>query len=84
MTVTKRIRRRGERGISRKTIAQGKPDETGEPVVPTHVLSTFAHGATGASDTRLSLRPLSFERDKFMHNSGASRRGIERAYPSAV
>ena len=67
-----------------KTIVQGKPDETGEPVVPTHVLSTFAHGATGASDTRLSLRPLSFERDQFMHNSGAPRRGIEHAYLSAV
>jgi hypothetical protein len=26
MTVTRRIRRRGERGISRKTIAQGMPD----------------------------------------------------------
>jgi hypothetical protein len=26
MTVTRRIRRRGEPGISRKTIAQGMPD----------------------------------------------------------
>ena len=60
-TVAKKPGRRGEHEISRKTIARGKPDETGEPVVPTHVLSTFAHGAAGASDTRLSLRPLSSE-----------------------
>jgi hypothetical protein len=26
MTVTRRIRRRGERGISRKTIVQGMPE----------------------------------------------------------
>jgi hypothetical protein len=33
----------------------------------------------GASDTRLSLRPLFSGGTKFMHTSGASRRGIERA-----
>jgi len=32
MTVTTRIRRRGERAISRKTIAQGMPDASAEPV----------------------------------------------------
>jgi len=32
----------------------------------------------GASDTRLSLRPLFSGGTKFMHNSGALRRGIER------
>jgi hypothetical protein len=31
-TVTRRIRRRGEHGISRKTIAQGMPDASAEPV----------------------------------------------------
>src|SRR5258707_7289991 len=33
MTVTRRIRRRGEHEISRKTIAQGTSDYSGEPVV---------------------------------------------------
>jgi hypothetical protein len=33
----------------------------------------------GASDTRLSLRPLFSGGTKFMQTSGASRRGIERA-----
>jgi hypothetical protein len=35
--------------------------ESGEPVVTTRVLSTFAHEAAGALGTRLSLRPLSCE-----------------------
>jgi hypothetical protein len=67
-----------------KTIAQGKPVWTGEPVVPTHVLSTFARGAAGASDTRLSLRPLCFGGATFRHNPGAARRGTEPAYVPAV
>src|ERR1700676_3876943 len=33
MTVTRRIRRRGEHEISRKTIARGMPGQLGEPVV---------------------------------------------------
>jgi hypothetical protein len=49
----------GERGISRKTIAQGMPDYSGEPVVTTRVLSTFAHEAAGALGIRHSPRPLS-------------------------
>ena len=44
MTVTRRIRRRGEHGISRKTIVQGMPDEPGEPVVTAVCLLPFAHG----------------------------------------
>jgi hypothetical protein len=59
--------------LYRKTIVQGKPDGSGEPVVTTHVLSTNAHGAAGASDTRLSLRPL-LSRDDDTQTSGASRR----------
>jgi hypothetical protein len=56
MTVTTKPGRRGERDISRKTIAQGMPVETGEPV------EDYPHfvRATGASDTRHSLRPLFF------------------------
>jgi len=41
-----------------KTIAQGRPGVTGEPVVTTLVCFIyFAHEAAGASDARLSLRP---------------------------
>ena len=61
MTVTRKPDRRGEHEVSRKTIAQGRPGYSGEPVVTTRVLSTFAHEAAGALGTRLSLRPLSCE-----------------------
>ena len=56
-TVTNKPDHRGEREISRKTIAQGRPG------VPAHLwllpLCFFvAQGAAGAAGTRLSLRPL--------------------------
>jgi hypothetical protein len=57
-TVARGIRRRGERAISRKTIAQGRPG------VPAHLWSpvcTFVRTIAGAEGTRLSLRP-SFSR----------------------
>jgi hypothetical protein len=45
-----------------KTIAQGRPGETGEPVVTMLVcFYYFAREAAGAAGTRLSLRPLFFE-----------------------
>src|SRR5262245_30631710 len=48
----------GRAGISRKTIARGKPGCLGCTCL-TRVLSfaTFAHGAAGAVSVRLSLRP---------------------------
>jgi hypothetical protein len=46
-----------------KPIAQGRPDCFGGPVVATRVLSTFAHEAAGAQNTRSSLRPLFLPRD---------------------
>jgi hypothetical protein len=59
--VTKRIRRRGEHGISRKAITQGMPDASAEPVGScAHPLS-IAHETAGAACTRHSLRPLFFE-----------------------
>jgi hypothetical protein len=62
MTVTRRIRRRGERGISRKAIAQGMPDASAEPVCSCAPSShLFAHETAGAARTRHSLHPLSFE-----------------------
>src|SRR5260221_12580907 len=53
----KRARSPGSTKEAVKTIAQGKPVWTGEPVVPTHVLSTFAGGAAGASDTGFPCAP---------------------------
>src|SRR6266404_42725 len=43
MTVTRRIRRRGEHEISRKTIARGMPGQSGGPVVTTLVWFYFFH-----------------------------------------
>jgi hypothetical protein len=55
MTVTTKPDHRGEPEGNRKTIAQGMPVETGEPVATTRA---FFAQTTGASDTRHSLRPL--------------------------
>jgi len=44
-----------------KTIARGKPDVSGEPVVTNARVYYPPRAATGASDTRLSLRPLDSE-----------------------
>jgi hypothetical protein len=55
----------GRARISRKAIARGKPGCLGCTCSSTRVLSftTFAHGTAGAVGARLSLRPLSKERD---------------------
>jgi hypothetical protein len=59
MTVTRRIRRRGERDISRKAIAQGMSDASAEPVCScAHFFAHFAHETAGAARARHSLRPL--------------------------
>jgi hypothetical protein len=58
-----------------KTIAQGRPGVSGKPVVTTLVCFTnFAREAAGASGTRLSLRPLLSEGQKFGQTSDAWRR----------
>jgi hypothetical protein len=50
---------RGERAISRKTIAQGRPDASAEPVCScAHLFVQLAHETAGAACTRSSLRPL--------------------------
>ena len=56
--VTRKPDHQGERGVSRNTIAQGMPVFSGEPVVTNSCAFYFAREAAGASDTRLSLRPL--------------------------
>jgi hypothetical protein len=58
-----------------KTIAWGKPDESGEPVVTNARVYYPPRAAAGASDTRLSPRPLFFEGGNSRHHPGAPRRG---------
>jgi hypothetical protein len=58
-TVTRRIRRRGEQGISRKTIAQGNAGCSGVPVVTTVCIFCCTRAA-GAPRTRHSPRPHAF------------------------
>jgi hypothetical protein len=57
--VAKEPGHRGEHEVTVKTIAQGRPGISGEPVVTTLVCFIyFAREAAGATGTRLSLRPL--------------------------
>ena len=59
--MTNKPDRRGEREISRKTIARGMPGETGVTVVTMLVcLFYFAREAAGALGTRHSLCPQFF------------------------
>ena len=71
MTVAKEPGHRGERDISRKTIARGMSGDSGVTCL-TRVLSTttFAHAAAGASGARHSLRPLIAEGGNSLANLG--------------
>ena len=75
-TVARKPGHRGSTKQTVKTIARGKPDDSGVPVVTTRVLSTNAHEAAGALDTRLSLRSLLSKGQCSCFSSGASRREI--------
>ena len=77
---------RGEREVSRKTIARGMPGETGVTVVTMLVCFIyFAREAAGALGARHSPRPLFSERrNDFLHNSGKSRREIAESYVKLV
>ena len=58
MTEARGIRLRGERGISRKTIAQGRPDALRWTcMLVCALLCAIAHETAGAARTRSSLRP---------------------------
>jgi len=61
---------RGEPAISVKTIAQGMPDDSAEPVVPSPCFF-IRTGAMGEAFTRHSLRPLLCEGDVWQ-SSGTS------------
>ena len=73
-----RTRLRGDHGISRKAIAQGRPGVLRCPVCSCALCFVqSAHGTAGAARTRSSLRPLFEEGGKFPANLGrnASREG---------
>jgi hypothetical protein len=62
---------RGEREVSRKTIAQGRPDASAEPVCSCACsCAHFAHETAGAARTRSSLRPLFSKRAELDENLG--------------
>ena len=83
MTVTKGIRRRGERGISRKAIAQGRPDALRWTCMLMRALFVhIAHGTAGAARTRSSLRPLFGEGERYFHNSGRNALRERKATPA--
>ena len=70
-TVARKPGHRGERAISRKTIARGMPGDSGVTVVTTLVcLFYFACEAAGASSARHSLRPLKSEGGNFKAKLG--------------
>ena len=71
----------GRNRISRKAIAQGRPDASAKPVCScAHLATSIAHGTAGAARTRSSLRPL-ISRVRFSCKTpGASRRENEKSY----
>jgi hypothetical protein len=73
VTVAKEPGHRGEHEVSRKTIAQGKPEcfSVSPVVLP---LCFLCAGPMGATGTRLSLRSLFFRGWKMMEDSGAAHR----------
>src|SRR6266516_7020986 len=71
----RRIRLQGERGISRKTIAQGMPECSGCTCMLVCAFTpSLAHETAGAASTRHSLLPLSLGGKEFQQTSGAARR----------
>ena len=82
MTEAKGIRLRGERAISRQTIAQGRPDALRWTcMLVCALLCAIAHETAGAARTPSSLHPLIMEGQASRHNSGASCRENALSYP---
>src|SRR5258706_12425086 len=81
-TVSNKPGHRGEREVSRKTIARGMPgDFRCDRGDYARVLFYFAREAAGALSARHSLRPLLLRAAKqFLQTSGASRREIAESY----
>ena len=73
-TVTTSPARRGDHVISRKAIAQGRPDALRWTcMLVCALLCAIAHGIAGAARTRSSLRPLIPERGKRQGTTRARR-----------
>jgi hypothetical protein len=82
MTVTNKPDRRGEREISRKTIARGMPGETGVTVVTMLVCFFILHARLRAHRAPgIPCALCSQEGQSFAKTSGASRRENADAYP---
>src|SRR5258707_2307966 len=81
-TVSNKPGHRGEREVSRKTIARGMPGETGVTVVTNSCVCFFTHEAAGASAARHSLRPLNFRRRNVLGKPRAGRAARSRTYVS--
>jgi hypothetical protein len=69
MTVAKEPGHRGEHEAAVKTIARGKPDDSGVPVVTNARAYYTTRAAAGALDTRLSLRSV-IGGTRFLHQLG--------------
>jgi hypothetical protein len=81
----KRAVLRGEHEVSRKAIAQGRPECSRCPVCSCAVLfAQIARGTAGAASTRSSLCPLLTERAAKMQTSGSSCREIANAYSVVI
>ena len=76
---------RGEREVSRKTIARGMPGETGVTVVTMLVcFVSFRTRGYGCSERPAFPAPSEFLGERFLHNPGALRRGNEESYVSSL
>jgi hypothetical protein len=72
MTGAKEPGPRGEHEISRKTIAQGRPDDPAPPVVLPRA-TFYARGPRVRAGTRSSLRPRYFEGQRRINSRRARR-----------
>src|SRR5436309_16137997 len=81
----KRAVLRGEHEVSRKAIAQGRPECSSCPVCScAFLLAQIARGTAGAASTRSSLRPPNKRRAKKTQTSGAMRREKAKLYPLSL
>jgi hypothetical protein len=77
----KKAGHRGDHVISRKTIAQGRPDCSAEPVCScAFLLVHLAHETAGAARTRSSLRPLFYGGGSFAKLGRIAPRGRETIF----
>src|SRR5205809_6820221 len=81
----KRAVHRGERAISRKAIAQGRPECSRCPVCSCAVLfAQIARETAGAASTRSSLRPLTKRAGRYQQTSDAMRRENAKSYSLVI